>query len=345
MAEQAGIDIELRLTDRAVRLILTLRFQFFGRNRPMLTSIVRSILDRRRETSSSPISEIHSRLCVSHLRSPYLAQLELSSYGFSHKILTCARAYLKYIDTYEVSEARFEYLMEDFRRNCKNQNLSPESHANYLRMHILRADLNSTNPQRLEFANSEECTSANLQRWISENVVGKTAEGSGEREAAHAAAFMIGNVSQEETAAFGAEAAATFGVAATTPGGWRPEDRIVKLKRLTLIQAEAQNKEEESSAIGALFQPQFGTVSTHSATFFDPSSVQSGAEYYFQLMPDTLPDGSPALTDTAKLDLMSRLIAEPAFDVLRTKEQLGYSVNAGVRRTCAHTRNPLLLRF
>ena len=32
---------------------------------------------------------------------------------------------------------------------------------------------------------------------------------------------MIGNVSQEETAAFGAEAAATFGVAATAPGGWR----------------------------------------------------------------------------------------------------------------------------
>ena len=64
----------------------------------------------------------------------------------------------------------------------------------------------------------------------------------------------------------------------------------------TLIQAEAQNKEEESSAI----------------------------EYYFQLMPDTLPDGSPALKDTTTLDLMSRLIAEPAFDVLRTKEQLGY---------------------
>ena len=177
MAEQAGIDIELRLTDRA---------------------------------------------------------LELSAYGFSHKILTCARAYLKYIDTYRVSTARFEYLLEDFRRNCKNQNLAPESHANYLRMHILRADLESTNPQRMEFANSDECTPANLQRWISENVAGKTAEGSGEREEpAHAAAFMIGNVSQEETAAFGAEAAATFGVA-TAPGGWR-EYTVQKQSHHSLI--------------------------------------------------------------------------------------------------------------
>ena len=41
----------------------------------------------------------------------------------------------------------------------------------------------------------------------------------------------------------------------------------------------------------------------------------------------------PNLRETGLLDLMSQLISEPAFDVLRTKEQLGYSVNASVRRT------------
>ena len=65
------------------------------------------------------------------------------------------------------------------------------------------------------------------------------------------------------------------------------------------VQARAQNKEEESSAI----------------------------EYYFQLGPDILigEDGhQPALRELSLLDLMSQLISEPAFDVLRTKEQLGY---------------------
>jgi secreted Zn-dependent insulinase-like peptidase len=64
-------------------------------------------------------------------------------------------------------------------------------------------------------------------------------------------------------------------------------------------QATAQNKEEESSAI----------------------------EYYFQLGPDTMTDEDgvqPALRELGLLDLMSQLISEPAFDVLRTKEQLGY---------------------
>eukprot|EP01050_Picozoa_sp_SAG11_P002194 SAG11_NODE_106_length_16423_cov_51.220840_25_plen_133_part_00 len=55
-------------------------------------------------------------------------------------------------------------------------------------------------------------------------------------------------------------------------------------------------------------------------------------ELYFLIGPDlTLPlpaDGTPPGTATATdctLDLLVALLAEPAFDQLRTKEQLGYS--------------------
>jgi len=202
----------------------------------------------------------------------------------------------------------FCLLQEDYVRMCKNQNISPETHATYLRFHILQRDLSSTCAQRLAFAqNSAECNPESLQRWIKQHLIveveddpplptdaaaagaaaaaaaggggggggggeGGGGGGAGGREAL-ATVFIMGNISAEETAAFGASAAESFGVqpqphaaatAATAGGGdgWGgPESRIVKLKRLTLIQVAAQNKEEESSAI----------------------------EYYFQLGQDTLP--------------------------------------------------------
>ncbi len=38
--------------------------------------------------------------------------------------------------------------------------------------------------------------------------------------------------------------------------------------------------------------------------------------------------------DNAILELLAQVIHEPCFDVLRTKEQLGYIVWSGVRRAC-----------
>ena len=156
---------------------------------------------------------------------------QLSCYGFSHKLLTCARDYLEYIRGYTVSAERFVYLLvriiapsfafwpispsfsekqfdqtheyecdqtkardrlhgkaavwkhtrrmfvfcllqEDYVRMCKNQNISPETHATYLRFHILQRDLSSTCAQRLAFAqNSAECNPESLQRWIKQHLI------------------------------------------------------------------------------------------------------------------------------------------------------------------------------
>lgn len=49
-------------------------------------------------------------------------------------------------------------------------------------------------------------------------------------------------------------------------------------------------------------------------------------EVYFQCFQQTL-------QNNALLDLFSHLVDEPCFDQLRTKEQLGYIVNSGIRRS------------
>ena len=52
----------------------------------------------------------------------------------------------------------------------------------------------------------------------------------------------------------------------------------------------------------------------------------SSVELYFQV-------GLQATLNNAILELFCQIINEPAFDTLRTKEQLGYIVFSGVRRS------------
>ena len=127
------------------------------------------------------------------------------------------------------------YLLEDYIRMCKNQNISPETHATYLRLHILQRDLSSTCAERLDFAkNAAECNADNLQQWIKEHLIPESGETS---RKSVATAFIMGNIDVEQTSRFGIAAAATFGVnAKKADEKYHPESRIVKLKRLTLIQ-------------------------------------------------------------------------------------------------------------
>lgn len=58
----------------------------------------------------------------------------------------------------------------------------------------------------------------------------------------------------------------------------------------------------------------------------NPAEENSAVEVYFQC----------GLNDTklrASLDLLEQILSEPCFNVLRTKEQLGYSVHCGIRLT------------
>lgn len=52
----------------------------------------------------------------------------------------------------------------------------------------------------------------------------------------------------------------------------------------------------------------------------------SVAEVYFQCGPDNL-------QLRASLDLLEQIISEPCFNVLRTQQQLGYTVSSGIRLT------------
>lgn len=52
----------------------------------------------------------------------------------------------------------------------------------------------------------------------------------------------------------------------------------------------------------------------------------SAVEVYFQCGPDNL-------KLRANLDLLEQIISEPCFNVLRTQQQLGYTVSSGIRLT------------
>jgi hypothetical protein len=233
-----------------------------------------------------------------------------------------------------VAQERFKYLLEDYIRMCKNQNISPDVHATYLRLHILQRELSSTCSQRLEFARNEaECNPESLQRWIKEHVIPDPVAA---KRKAVATAFIMGNIGVEETSRFGIAAAASFGMSADgADEKFHPENRIVKLKRLTLIQVSTVIV--NNPPVGSLPTPlrTCGSLCLWNhvyaellqATAQNKQEESSAVEYYFQLGPDTIAsaDGAQAALRTlGLLDLMSQLISEPAFDVLRTKEQLGY---------------------
>jgi len=70
-----------------------------------------------------------------------------------------------------------------------------------------------------------------------------------------------------------------------------------------------------------------GTNVVVSAPGFNPEDENSGIEVYFQL-------GEATLATCAMADMLHQVMNEPCFDVLRTKQQLGYVVDCGTRCTC-----------
>ena len=62
----------------------------------------------------------------------------------------------------------------------------------------------------------------------------------------------------------------------------------------------------------------------------DPKNTNTVVVNYYQF-----PKAKAGLADYTALMVASHIMEEPVFDVLRTKEQLGYSVYAAVRNTYA----------
>jgi len=63
-------------------------------------------------------------------------------------------------------------------------------------------------------------------------------------------------------------------------------------------------------------------------TAINPEEDNSGLEVYYQL-------GELTLEGCALADMLHQVMNEPCFDMLRTKQQLGYIVDCGTRNTCS----------
>eukprot|EP00793_Prasinoderma_coloniale_P000746 PRCOL_00003896-RA len=113
-------------------------------------------------------------------------------------------------------------------------------------------------------------------------------------------ALVTGNVGAAEVAALEAEMAQMLPRAGGKDAALRPMQRVTSLKEgvVTLVRCPCKNPKEENSAL----------------------------EVYWQVGPDD--DNT-----RAALDLLEQAIGEPFFDTLRTKEQLGYSLDIGLRLT------------
>jgi secreted Zn-dependent insulinase-like peptidase len=114
-------------------------------------------------------------------------------------------------------------------------------------------------------------------------------------------ALVQGNVSAGGAADLARGVRRLLATGAPLPASARPDDAVTALPRAssTLVRAPAVN----------------------------PVEVNAAVEVYLQLGPDT-----PAAR--AALDLAAHAAHEPAYNTLRTKEQLGYAVHAGAR--CTH---------
>jgi len=69
-----------------------------------------------------------------------------------------------------------------------------------------------------------------------------------------------------------------------------------------------------------------GTLFLRDVPAVKPDEVNSAVQCYYQV-------GRMSLELQACMDLLEHVMAEPAYDVLRTKEQLGYSVGADAKLT------------
>jgi insulysin len=92
----------------------------------------------------------------------------------------------------------------------------------------------------------------------------------------------------------------------------------------TILGARALSASEQVSARSLLLEPK--TNVRYVMPVANRDNVNSGIEYYCQV-------GEPTdLNLNARLILLSQILNEPAFDQLRTKEQLGYLVFSGARK-------------
>ena len=211
---------------------------------------------------------------------------------------------------------------EALAREYRNSHVRPERHAAHLRLACLKrlwAPLEVA--EALEGLATPEALEALAPALLagtfppppsSSSSSSENGDEAGKPRGNHLELLVQGNVSASEAAALARAARAAlppFQESSSSssspsplllPAACRPEERVALLPRGSshLLRAPTLNPDEPNSVV----------------------------EVYFQLGPDT-----PRAR--AVLDLVAHAAAEPCYNRLRTREQLGYSVHAGARST------------
>jgi len=213
-------------------------------------------------------------------------------------------------------ESAFGRARESLAREYRNSHVKPERHATHLRLACLKRlwrpleiaeALEQLTPETLEGL-APALLAGIFPEEESTTISTTTMNGGVSKRGNHLELLVQGNVSASEASALARAARAAlppFEESSNSsplllPAALRPEERVSLLPRGTshLLRAPALNPDEPNSVV----------------------------EVYFQLGPDT-----PRAR--AVLDLVAHAAAEPCYNRLRTREQLGYSVHAGARST------------
>ncbi|GAB4823775.1 hypothetical protein N2152v2_010821 [Parachlorella kessleri] len=246
--------------------------------------------------------------------------LDVKVDGFSHKLPLLCEYIFQTLAGLRPDEDSFQRVREALVRQYHNANMKGLKHASYLRLMTLKDVFWAVEPvlQAGDWGRERH----SLVQLISQ-ALGEL-EGLGREDvrrylpallsSLHLEAFLHGNIRQGDAVTLGraVRAALLAGAAAAGNGSGdggggervaaggllaadaRPVDRCVQLPRPAL----SKNGEEENSVV----------------------------EAYFQCCSDTD-------ADRALVDLLDQILCEPLFNVLRTQEQLGYTVHSGMRLT------------
>ena len=245
------------------------------------------------------------------------AGFELRFDGFSHRLPALVRAVFAGLAALPATIAArpdaFTRVIEGLARKYRNANMRPDRHATFLRLAALKrvwspeavlAELEALTPATLAAALPPLLADCHVELLVQGNMTAG--------EALALARDAWGALEGEGEGGGGAPAPAPAAPTPTTPplrirasrlpADDRPADRVVRLPH--------------------------GCSYLHRAAARNPAEPNSVVEVYCQIGPADDPRARAAL------DLAAAAAHEPAYNQLRTVEQLGYAVHAGAR--CTH---------
>ena len=246
--------------------------------------------------------------------------LDLSVQGFDSKLLLFTEHLLSAIGEFEVDDERFGVISESLSRAYKNQTLKPQKQASMLRLQLLLPS--AAAPQdKLAFLASAKCSAAGLRARMAQMFPSP----SDWQPPLLVEGLLMGNVQRAAAERIFQALSATVALPARGDSRHvsRPlSTRCVRLPRSCdrVLATLSDNAVEKNSAIELYYQIGAERGADEGTS---PAEGEGGVAWDSPLRMRTL----------SLLDLLEVLLCEAFFDELRTKQQLGYHVEVGARRS------------